>query len=163
MASFKQPALLLRNRGNAVFDEIGLQQGEPFSIARVGRGAAAGDFDNDGRVDLLITENNGSARLWRNDTEAPGHWLGLRLEAATGPKQAIGAVVRCTAGGTTQRRTVRTGSSYLSQGDLRVHFGIGDAKTVDLEIRWPSGKVETIVDVAVDRYGVVVEGTGKVR
>ncbi len=129
----------------------------------MGRGAATGDFDNDGRLDLLITENDGAARLWRNATETKSHWVGLRLEAAKGPKQALGAEVRCTSGATTQRRIVRTGSSYLSQGDLRVHFGTGESTAVDLEIRWPSGKVEKIAQVPVDRYVVIAEGSGKAR
>jgi len=162
-ASFRQPALLMRNMGGARFEEVGLKSGAPFSEPRVGRGAAAGDIDHDGRIDLLVTENNGAARLWRNVSEGTGHWATLRLRAATGPREAIGAVVTCSAGGVRRRATVRTGSSYLSQSDLDLHFGLGTATSVDVEVAWPSGSVERFAGVAVDKISTLVEGTGKAR
>ncbi|MFM7322049.1 MAG: CRTAC1 family protein [Armatimonadota bacterium] len=162
-ATFRQPALLLRNLGSARFDEVGLKSGEPFSVPRVGRGAAAGDVDHDGRIDLLVTENNGSARLWRNVSEGAGHWTTLKMVATKGAKEAIGAVVACSAGGVRRRATVRTGSSYLSQSDLRVHFGLGTATQADIEVTWPSGSVETFAGVPADRISTLVEGTGKAR
>jgi hypothetical protein len=165
--TYAQPTLLFRNlgapAGSPRFAEVGLRSGAPFSRPIVGRGCAWGDFDNDGRPDVLITSNNGPALLWHNETLAGNHWLTLRLVGERSNRDGIGAVVQVTAGGRTQRTAVRSGSSYLSQSDLRAHFGLGEARTADVEIRWPSGTVDRIAAVPADQIYVAREGMGKAQ
>ena len=160
---YAQPTLLFHNQHNGVFAEVGLAGGSPFSTPLVGRGVAVGDIDNDGRLDALITGNNGNAMLWHNQTKTPNHWLTLKLEGARSNRDGIGAMVLVTAGGVTQRGMVRSGSSYLSQSDLRAHFGLGAQTSADVEIRWPSGAVDKIPGVACDRIGTAREGTSRLE
>jgi enediyne biosynthesis protein E4 len=158
----EQPTLLFRNQRVGKFAEVGLKSGPPFSRPIVGRGAAWADIDNDGRLDVLITTNNGPALLWRNETPAPNHWLTLKLIGGRSNRDGTGAMVRVTAGGITQRQMVRSGSSYLSQSDLRPHFGLGEQRTADVEIRWPSGTVDRVAGVPADGIRMVREGSGAV-
>ena len=157
---YAQPTLLFQNRRNGTFREVGLASGAPFTTRLVGRGVAVGDIDNDGRMDALITGNDGKAMLWRNNTIAhpPNHWLTLKLAGTRSNRDGIGAMVSVTAGGVTQRVMVRSGSSYLSQSDLRAHFGLGTQTAADVEIRWPSGTIDKIGHVACDRIGIAHEG-----
>lgn len=150
--TYRQSPQLFRNeRGR--FVETTTAAGPAFQQAYVGRGSAWGDFDNDGRPDLLLCENNGPARLLRNVSADTNHWLGIRLIPATGNRNAYGAEVRVTAGGITQRRWIRSGSSYLSHCDLRALFGLGASEQVSkLEIRWPDGQLTTTTPKFVDRY-----------
>jgi hypothetical protein len=161
--TYAQPSLLFRNLGQGRFEEVGLKSGPPFAQPIVGRGLAWGDIDNDGRVDALITANNGPAMLWKNETPTNHHWLALRLIGTKSNRDGIGALARVTAGGQTQRALVRTGSSYLSQSDLRLHFGLGAAASADVEIRWPSGIVERFSGVSADRIWTAREGAGKLQ
>jgi hypothetical protein len=160
---YRQPTLLFHNQHDGTFAEVGAGAGPPFSLPIVGRGAASGDINNDGRPDALITTNNGPAYLWRNDTPASSHWLTLKLIGTRSSRDGIGAAVKVTAGGVTQRALVRCGSSYLSQSDLRPHFGLGSSAGADVEIRWPSGTVDRISGVAADAIRTVTEGAGAVR
>jgi len=161
--SYAQPTLLFRNQGNGRFEEVGLKSGAPFDRRIVGRGLAVGDIDNNGRLDVLLLQNNGPALLWRNETLTRDHWLTLKLIGTKSNRDGIGALVVVRAGGLTQRELVHSGSSYLSQSDLRPHFGLGTATTADVEIHWPSGVVDRIAGVGCDRIGSVHEGTGKVE
>lgn len=161
--SYAQPTLLFRNQGQGRFAEVGLRSGAPFDHKLVGRGVACGDIDNDGQLDVLLTQNNGPALLWHNETVTHNHWLTLKLIGTKSNRNGIGAMVRVTSGGTTQRVLVHTGSSYLSQSDLRPHFGLGAQTTADVEIRWPSGVVDSINRVACDHIGTVREGTRRVE
>jgi hypothetical protein len=132
--------------------------GAAFAVPQVGRGCAAGDFDNDGRPDLLLCENGGPARLLRNTTADTHHWLGIRLRGKRSNRNAYGAEVRVTAGGVTQRRWVRSGASYLSHCDTRALFGLGSAAAVErLEIRWPSGATAEVAAPRVDAYQEISE------
>ena len=148
---------LFENAG-ATFREVPVA-GSPLAISAVSRGAAFGDVDNDGDVDVLISDNNGPVRLLLNESP-PGRWLGLRLLTTTG-RDALGAVARVRlADGRTLLRRCRTDGSYASARDPRVVFGLGDAEVDGVEVRWVGGRTETF-EVEVDRYTIVVEGTGR--
>jgi enediyne biosynthesis protein E4 len=158
---YAQPPLLFVNQGNAVFRDVASQAGSGFAQARVGRGLAAGDFDRDGDIDLLMTTNNGPAVLFRNDQKSGNRSLRLRLVGTTSNRDAIGATVRIFHGGTSQSRMVRSGSSYLSQSELPLTFGVGKADRVErVAIAWPNGRTEEFKDVATGRAYECVEGKG---
>jgi hypothetical protein len=127
----------------------------------VGRGLACADFDRDGDPDLLITTNNGPAVLFRNDRRTGNRGLRFRLIGVTSNRDAIGATVRIHHGGTSQARTVKSGSSYLSQSELPVTFGVGPRDRVDrVVITWPNGRTEEFKNVAAGQAYDCVEGKG---
>ena len=133
-------------------------------MEKIGRTLASGDIDNDGDLDLLVTNNGGAVDLLRNNAGGDNVGLLLRLVGTRSNRNAIGARLRVTAGGRTQVREVKAGSSYLGQHDLRVHFGLGQATRIDrLEIRWPSGTTEVVADAAINQILTVVEGKGVIR
>lgn len=149
---FRQLPQLFRNT-NGTFQDVTAEAGDPLTQPQVGRGCARGDFDNDGRPDLLLCENAGPTRLLRNVSGEQGHWLGVRLVGARGNRNAYGAEVRLTAGGRTQRRWVRSGASYLSHSDSRALFGLGAATSIEkLEVRWPDGRTSQVTPEGIDRY-----------
>jgi len=150
--TYAQRNLFFRNAGSKRFVEIGRNAGDGFALEKVSRGLVAGDIDNDGDLDLVVTNNGQSADVLRNDS-VRGNSLLVRA--------AIGARVRVTAGGQTQVRDVRAGSSYLGQNDLRVHFGLGHAAMADrVEVTWPSERVEVLSTVAVNQIVTIHEGRG---
>ena len=137
---YAQPPHLFLNQGNGAFRDVAAAVGADFAQPKVGRGLAFGDFDRDGDVDLLITTNNGPAYLFRNDQSAGNRSLRFRLVGTKSNRDAIGATVRIFHGGTSQSRLVKSGSSYLSQSELPVTFGVGKRDRVDrVVITWPSG------------------------
>jgi len=116
------------------------QLGPVLTDARVGRGLAAGDLDNDGRIDVVVNDLDGRPQVLHNETADPGHWLIVRLKGTGTNTGAVGAVVKVHTGTTVQQRLVLSGSSYLSQEDKRLHFGLGGSDQADLvEVRWPDG------------------------
>ena len=140
---------------------MGRSAGPAFTTEHVSRGLAVGDVDNDGALDLLVTTNGQNAELLRNSGTGAGHSLLVRLRGMEANWQAIGARVRVTTGSRTQLRDVKAGSSYLSQSDLRAHFGLGAATRADrVEVRWPDGRVESVADVAADQIVTIDEGRG---
>jgi len=156
-----QRNLFLRNEGNGRFKDVSGQAGAGFAIEKISRGLAAADIDNDGDLDLLVTNNAASADLLRNGGARGANSLLVRLVGTKSNRSAIGARLRLTTGTKTQVREVRGGSSYLVQNDLRVHFGLAHATTVDrLEIRWPSGQMESIAKVAANQIVTITEGKG---
>lgn len=158
---YAQPPLLFLNQGNASFREVAGLAGSTFAQPRVGRGLAAGDFDRDGDVDLLMTTNNGPAVLFRNDQKTGNRSLRLRLVGTTSNRDAIGATIRIVHGGTSQSRMVKSGSSYLSQSELPVTFGVGTRDRIDrLVITWPNGKTEDFANVATGKAYDCTEGKG---
>ncbi len=155
---------LFLNQGNGSFVDEASAAGPGFANPRVGRGLACGDFDGDGDVDLLMTVNNGPAVLFRNDQTAGNRSLRFRLVGTQSNRDAIGASVRIDHGGSSQSRTVRSGSSYLSQSELPVTFGVGKRDRVDrVAIVWPNGRTEEFKDVATGRAYVCIEGKGIAR
>jgi len=160
-STYMQRKLLFRNATRRRFVEVGRASGPAFAAERVSRGLAAGDFDNDGDVDLLVTNNGQAAELLRNDGGNRANALLVRLRGAGKNTDAIGARIRLTSGSRTQIRDVKAGSSYLSQNDLRAHFGLGDARRADrLDIAWPSGRMETLANVPANQIVTIEEGKG---
>ena len=156
-----QRKLLFRNATGRRFMEVGREAGSGFATPSVGRTLAAGDIDNDGDLDLVVTNNGGAPELLRNDGGNRRNALLVRLVGASSNRDGLGARVTITTGDRRQTREVKSGSSYLGQNDPRAHFGLGDRTRVDqLEIRWPGGRREMIRDVAANQILTVTEGRG---
>jgi hypothetical protein len=156
-----QPPQLFLNQGNGAFRDVSAIAGDGFAQPRVGRGLAYGDFDRDGDVDLLMTTNNGPAVLLRNDQAAGNRSLRVRLTGTTSNRDAIGATVRVFHGGVSQTRMVKSGSSYLSQSELPVTFGVGRRDRVDrLVVTWPNGRTEEFANLASGKAYDCTEGKG---
>jgi hypothetical protein len=148
---YREPMMLLRNTGKK-FVDVSAVSGAAFQDAWVGRGMAIGDIDNDGRIDAVVTTNGGPAHVLLNRTVTSNHWITLRLTGHKSNRDGIGAVVRLVTRAGSQWATVTTSSGYLSASDPRVHFGMGDsAIATKVEIRWPSGVLQTLTDVKADR------------
>jgi hypothetical protein len=164
--TYAQHASLYENDGKGHFADVSSARGSYFSTRDVGRGLAIADYDNDGDLDVAINSNNRPAVLLRNDGgHAAGHWITLRLVGVRSNRDALGAVVTLTAGGRRQLREVRSASSYMSQNDMRLHFGLGAATKVDaIEIRWPTRdhRAEKIGPQAADQFLTIKEGSGVV-
>jgi enediyne biosynthesis protein E4 len=157
---YREPMLLLRNTGKK-FVDVSPISGDIFHEAWVGRGMAIGDIDNDGRIDAVVTTNGGEAHVLMNRTVTANHWLTLRLVGHKSNRDGIGAVVKLTTSEGSQWATVTTSSGYLSSSDPRVHFGMGlSSRGTSVEIRWPSGLVQTLTDVQGDRQIQVDEPSG---
>jgi enediyne biosynthesis protein E4 len=160
--SYAQRALLFHNLRNGRFGEIGLRAGPALRQRRVSRGLAVADFNNDGAVGVLISNLDGSPALLRNVSKPRGHWLRLKLIGTRSNRDAYGARVEIVAAGSKQVDEVRANSSFLSASDSRLHFGLGAAARVDqVVVRWPSGLVERLASVPVDRETVINEGAGE--
>lgn len=155
-APYRQRAMLYRNRRDGTFEEITAASGESLLEEQVSRGMAVGDLDNDGRLDVVINDLDGKARVLRNETPKAGNWLLVRLEGSGSNTDALGALITVRTGTTTQIRDVRSGTSYLSQDDMRQHFGLGAAKQVDaIEVQWSDGSVSVREGVEVNRLLVL--------
>lgn len=152
--TYRQPTQLFRNVGGKYpeFEEVS-RSSPDLMRPIVGRGLATGDYDNDGRIDVLIVDAEGKPLLLHNETQKTGHWLGVRLIGNESNRWGYGAVLTATIGSRTLVRQCHPGGSYLSSSDPRVHFGLGKAKRVDkLSVRWPSGKVDVYKNLPADRY-----------
>ena len=159
---YREPMLLARNIEGKKFVDVSSISGDVFSKRWVGRGMATGDINNDGLMDAVVTENGGPAHILMNHTETGNHWLGLSLTGHKSNRDAIGAVAKVTTANGSQWATVTTCSSYLSSSDKRLHFGLGTAATAQsVEIRWPSGIVQTLKDVKGDQYVKIDEPVQK--
>jgi len=161
-AMYRQRKLLYRNLRNGTFAEVTAQSGAALMERRVSRGAAFGDFDEDGDIDIIINDLDGPPMLLRNDGGSKaGNWISLKLIGGKSNRNAVGARVRLMAEGLTQIDEVRSGDSYLSHSDWRLHFGLGSAKEVsEIAIQWPSGAVEKLTKIPVNQVVVITEGKG---
>ena len=160
---FLEPPLLFHNTGKG-FENVSSQSGAIFSRPLSGRGLALGDFDNDGSVDVLVTQNNAAPVLLRNNLGQQNHWLGVRLVGTKANIDAIGAKVLYQSGDLKRHQFKVGGGSYLSSHDPRMVLGLGKRTRVDwLEIQWPepSGRTERFTELPIDRYVTIVEGQGK--
>jgi enediyne biosynthesis protein E4 len=158
----RTPRFLFRNLGNGKFEELIEQAGPAMPAPHASRGVAFGDFDNDGDIDILIMNQNEPPSLLRNDMTGNNHWLKVKLIGTKSNRSGIGGRVLAKYGGKQQVQEVVGQSSYLSVSDRRLHFGLGAAETVDLEIRWPSGAKESYAKVKADHLVTIKEGTGVV-
>ena len=156
-----QRKLLLRNTTGRRFQEVGREAGRGFAADNVGRSLVAADVDNDGGVDLLVTNNGSAPELLHNESGTRGGAVIVRAVGTRSNRGGIGARVSVVAGGRTQVREVKSGSSYLGQGDLRVHVGVGDAARIDrIEVRWPVGEVQRIDAPPLNHVLTIEEGKG---
>ncbi len=158
---YAQPPHLFLNQGNGTFRDGAADAGADFARPRVGRGLACADFDRDGDIDLLITTNNGPAVLFRNDQTSGNKYVRFHLTGTSSNRDAIGATIRLFHGGVSQSRLVKTGSSYLSQSELAVTFGVGRRDRLDrVVVSWPNGRTEEFKNVATATAYECVEGKG---
>ena len=159
--TYRQPKVLYRNLGNGRFQDVSFEAGKAIRAENLARGCAFGDFDNDGDVDVVINNLDGPPTLLRNDGGNRNNWMIVKCVGTRSNRSAIGTRVRVTSGGRSQIDEVMSGSSYYSQNDLRLHFGLGKANKVDdLEIAWPSGRKETFKHLPVNQFLVVEETRG---
>ncbi len=160
--AYKTPRIVYRNLGKGRFEELIAQAGPGIEAVHAGRGCAFADYDNDGDIDIAVVNLNEPPSLLRNDGPKPGAWLNVKLIGVESNRSAIGARVTARFGEKTVVAAVMSQSSFYSANDLRLHFGLGDASAVDLEIAWPSGKREKVAAVAVRQFITVREGSGVV-
>ena len=161
--AYKTPSVVYRNLGGGKFEELLGEAGPGVAEAHSSRGVAFGDFDNDGDIDILIMNMNEPPSLLRNDVRGSNHWLKVLLVGTASNRSAIGAQVVAVYGGRRQAQAVLAQSSYLSVNDRRLHFGLGEATSAEIEIRWPNGGAEKVAGVAADQLVVIKEGSGVVR
>ena len=157
---FRTPRVLYRNLRNGKFEELIEEAGPGVSACHSSRGCAAGDFDNDGDLDLLIMNMNEPPSLLRNDTKSANHWLKVKLIGTKSNRSAIGSRVTAEYGGHKQLQELTAQSSFYSVNDCRLHFGLGISSTADLTVRWTNGRVDTFPRVAADQFIVIQEGAG---
>jgi hypothetical protein len=161
---YAEPKLMFRNLGNGAFENVSTQLGPDFVVSRVSRGAAIADYDNDGDLDLLVSNNGGAPQLLRNDGGNANHWLELFLIGTRSNRDAVGARVEVIAGDLILHDQRKGGMSYQSAQDPRLHFGLGGRSKVDaVEILWPSGAVTKLQDIRADQTITIKEGTGIVE
>jgi hypothetical protein len=162
-ARYREPMVLLRNRGDGTFQDVSKEAGSAIQVPRVSRGLAVGDLFNDGRLEVVVENLVGRPTILRAEGGPPNHWISLQLEGVKSNRLALNARVRLYAGKLVQLGEVQSSGSYLSQNDLRLHFGLGSMGRVDkAEIQWPDGKEEVLTNLAADRFYKIREGAGVV-
>ncbi len=161
---YAEPKLMFRNNGRGIFENVSDQVGSDFVLPRVSRGAAIGDFDNDGDLDILISNNGQAPQLLRNDGSNANHWLEIFLIGTKSNRDGVGARVKLTAGDLVLYDQRKGGVSYQSAQDPRLHFGLGTRTKIDsIEINWPSGMITKLKQVRCDQIIAVKEGVGIVE
>lgn len=162
--SFQQRNFVHKNKRDGTFAEVAEQLGAPFKEKRTGRGAAFGDFDNDGDVDIVLNNLGGTGQLLRNDGGNANNAVLIKVVGVKANRSGIGATVKIVAGDLTQKNEVRSGDSYISQSDLRLHFGLEKHTKIDLiEVRWPGGGVDKVTGANVNKMLTIKEGQGLIE
>ncbi|HYK92365.1 MAG TPA: CRTAC1 family protein, partial [Acidobacteriota bacterium] len=161
-AYFRSPRLIYRNLGNGKFRDVSRDMGPGVNSLHSSRGCAFGDFDNDGDVDVLVLNMNDYPSLLRNDGGNEGNWISVKLIGTKCNRTAVGGRVRVVTGKHAQIDEVHTGTSVMSQSDLRLHFGLGQVKQVDLiEVKWPTTQnIERFANIDANQFLTVKEGSG---
>ncbi len=158
---YLEPKLLFLNQRDGTFKNVSRRVGPALEKPQVSRGVAVGDLFNDGRMEAVVENLEGEPMILRPEGGPPNHWISFQLEGVKCNRLALNARVRATAGDLVQLGEVLSGGSYLSQNDLRIHFGLGNHERVDqAEVLWPDGTKETLTNLAADRFYVVREGMG---
>jgi hypothetical protein len=161
-SSYKEPRILYHNNGDGTFSDISASAGSGITTPASSRGLAVGDLWNDGRMSVVVSNMNAPASLLVNQVRTPNHWIAIRTVGTKSNRDGIGARITVKVGSRMLVDEIRSGSSYISNSDMRVHFGLGTAAKVDwIELRWPSGLIERFVDLAGDAIHTVNEGSGK--
>ena len=161
---YAEPKLVYRNDGRGVFENMSDRLGVDLAVPRVSRGAAVADFDNDGDLDILVSNNGQEPQLLINEGANANHWLEISLVGTRSNRDGVGARLKVTAGGSVSYDQRKGGRSYQSAHDGRIHFGLGSKTKVDsIEIRWPSGSVDTLKNIEVDQTVTIKEGAGITR
>jgi len=162
--SYRQRILLFHNNRDGTFSEVAADHGQALMVPRVSRGAAFGDIDNDGDIDIVIENLDGKPTILRNDGGNRNNWINIQLQGRGPNHDAIGARVKVVAGDLVQWGEVRAGGSYLSASDLRLHFGLEKRTSIDLvEVHWMGGAVESVRTVPINRFVTLQEGKGVVK
>jgi hypothetical protein len=160
-SDYQEPRILYHNKGNGTFEDISASAGPGITTARSGRGLAVGDLWNDGRMSAVISNMNAPVSLLVNQVKSGNHWMAFKTIGTKSNRDGIGAKIRVKAGERILVDEVRSGSSYDSQNDMRVHFGLGRTERVDwVEVRWPSGLKERFQVARVDAIQQLKEGSG---
>jgi len=160
-SDYQEPRILYHNKGNGTFEDISANAGPGITAAKSGRGLAVGDLWNDGRMSAVVSNMNAPVSLLVNHIKSGNHWIGIKTIGTKSNRDGIGAKIRVKAGERVLVDEVRSGSSYDSNNDIRVHFGLGRVEKVDwVEVRWPSGLTERFSNVRIDAIQEVKEGTG---
>jgi hypothetical protein len=161
--TYKEPPLMFRNTGKGRYEHVSGSLGPAFAVPMVARGAAYADYDGDGDLDIIVTSNDGPARLLRNDGGNRNKWIAVKAVGSKSNKSGLGAIVRIQSASGKQWSMVRSGSSYASQSDLTQTFGLGADGTVQaIEVEWPSGMKDRLTNVAANQRITIVEGKGQV-
>jgi len=161
---YRQRKLLHRNNRDGTFSEVAAQFGSALMEERASRGTAFGDIDNDGDVDIVVNDLDSAPQLLRNDGGNKNNWISVKTIGVKSNRNGIGAKVKVVSGDLVQLDEVRSGGSYLSQNDLKLHFGLEKRNVVDLiQVRWPSGAVDTLTNVSVNKIVTIKEGKGLVQ
>ena len=162
--SFQQRNFVHKNKRDGTFTEVADQLGAPFKEKRTGRGTAFGDLDNDGDIDIVLNNLDGTGQLLRNDGGNANNAVLIKAVGVKSNRSGVGAMVKVVAGDLTQKDEVRSGDSYISQSDLRLHFGLEKRTRIDLiEIRWPSGAIDKVTGVGVNKILTIKEGQGLIE
>jgi hypothetical protein len=164
-SNYQEPRILYHNDGNGIFTDISQSAGGGITASWSGRGLAIGDLWNDGRLSAVVSNMNAQPSLLVNQVRNGNHWIGIKTVGKNSNRDGIGARITVRIGKRVLVDEVRSGSSYDSNNDMRVHFGLGSVNKIDdLEIRWPSGLMERFTTVKIDSISTMTEGSGiKVR